>query len=226
MFRSKIRNLIIPQMEHSRLAGTIAALWGNDNFDKPTFSFASFVAGVTLHDHGHGYFDMDDIGAMSPEEELGPMSRLVNHRFDDPIIDTVANFHILRLLHLDEAWHHLIEECERQVAAGIAETKISRERYEWANGITWVCDNVSFDFCFEEPRQAKIEVSPRTDGDDTVTVSYHIERQGKIVIDPWPLKVDSYEGFILGYEADGYPDKLKPVMVHYLLSKRLTPINT
>jgi hypothetical protein len=218
MFRSKTRDLIIPQMEHSRLAGTIAALWGNDNFDKPAFDFVSFVAGVTLHDHGHGYFDMDDIGAMSPEEELDSMRRLVDHHLDDPIVETVANFHILRLLHLDNVWHQLIEECEHQIAAGITETQISRERYEWANRITWLCDLASFGFCFEEPMQAEVEVSPRTDQGDTVLVGYRIEREGKVVIDPWPLRVDRYEGFILGYEAAGYPDKLKPVMVHYILS--------
>ena len=30
------------------------------------------------------------------------------------------------------------------------------------------------------------------------------------------LKVDSYEGFVLGYEAEMYPDELKPVMVHFI----------
>ena len=107
MFRSKARNLIIPQTEHGRLAGAIATLWGNDVFDKPAFSFASFVAGVALHDQGHGYFDMDDLGALGPEEAVGSMRRLVDYHLDDPIADTVAKFHILRLLHLDEAWSRL-----------------------------------------------------------------------------------------------------------------------
>ena len=149
------------------------------------------------------------------------MKRLVHHRLDDPVAETVANFHILRLLHLQEAWHPLINECERQITIGIEETQISREHYVWVNRITWLCDKVSFDFCFEEPVQAEIEVSPRQDQDDTVNVTYEIDGQGgKIVIDPWPLKEGSYEGFILGYEADVYPDKLKPVMVYYMLSKR------
>lgn len=220
MFRSKTRNLIIPQMEHSRLAGTIAGLWGNDNFDKPAFSFASFVTGVTLHDHGHGYFDMDEIGATEPEEALDSMKRLVNHRLDDPVAETVANFHILRLLPLEEAWHPLIDECKRQIIAGIEATQISRDRYEWANRITWLCDSISFDFSFEEPVQAEIEVSPRKNQDDTIIVRYEIDGQGKIVIDPWPLRGDGYEGLILGYEADVYPAKLKPVRVEYVLSKR------
>ena len=58
MFRSKTQNLIFPQAEHSRLAGTIANLWGNDDFDRPNFNFKSFVTGVTLHDVGYGYFGL------------------------------------------------------------------------------------------------------------------------------------------------------------------------
>ena len=52
-------------------------------------------------------------------------------------------------------------------------------------------------------------------------VSYKIDSEGKIVIDPWPLKVNSYEGYILGYEAHGYPNQLKPVLVYYMLSKEI-----
>lgn len=220
MFRSKVRNLIIPQMEHSRLAGTIAALWGNDQFDRPPFHFDSFVAGVTFHDHGHGYFDLDEIGGMAPVEELASMRRLVEHRLDDPIADTVADFHILRLLYLNKVWPPLIEACERQIAAGIEATGISRDQYEWANRITWLCDNISFDLCFEEPVQAEIEVSPRKNQAETVLISYEIDRQGHIIIEPWPLRVETYEGFILGYETAVYPAELKPVMVHYVLSQR------
>lgn len=220
MFKSKIRNLIFPQMEHSRLAGTIAALWGNDQFDRPAFHFGSFVAGVTFHDHGHGYFDLDAIGSMTPAEELASMRKLVEHRLADPIIDTVANFHILRLLHLTEVTYPLIEACEQQIAAGIEATGISRDQYEWANRITWLCDKISFDFCFEEPVRAETEVSPRKNQAETILVSYEIDGQGHIIIEPWPLRVETYEGFIFGYEAEGYPAELKPVMVHYVLSQR------
>lgn len=221
MFRSKTHDIIIPQSEHANLAGAIAVLWGNDDFDRPHFSFESFVAGVALHDHGHGYFDMDDIGGMEPEVALESMRRLVNHHLDDPIIDTVANFHILRLLHLDKAWYQLIDECEAQIAEGIEKTGISRDSYIWANRITWLCDSISFNFCFGEPIKFELEICPRQGRDDTIMVSYDIDSQGKIIIDPWPLKVDSYEGYILGYEASGYPDELKPVLMHYMISKKV-----
>jgi len=220
MFRSKTRDIIIPQSEHAKLAGLIALLWGNDDFDRPDFDFESFVGGVALHDEGHGYFDMDDIGGMEPDVELESMRRLVNYRLDNPIIDTVANFHILRLLHFDEERRsQLIVECEAQIAEGIEKTGISRDSYIWANRITWLCDLISFNFCFGEPLKSALEISPRQNQDDTILVSYEIDKEGEIVIDPWPLKVDSYEGYILGYEAGGYPDELKPVLMHFMLSK-------
>lgn len=222
MFRSKTRDVIIPQSEHAKLAGQIALLWGNDDFDCPDFNFESFVAGVALHDEGHGYFDMDDIGGMEPEVELESMQRLVNYRLDDPITDTVANFHILRLLHFDEERRNqLIAECEAQIAEGIEKTGISRDSYVWANRITWLCDLISFDFCFGKPTKSELEISPRQGQDETIMVGYKIDNQGKIVIDPWPLSVDSYEGYILGYEAAGYPHELKPVLMPYTLSQKV-----
>ena len=219
MFRSKTRNIIVPQSEHAKLAGLVALLWGNDDFDCPDFDFESFVAGVALHDEGHGYFDMDDIGGMEPHVELESMRRLVNYRLDDPTIDTVANFHILRLLHLDEGRSHLVAECEAQIAEGIEKTGISRDSYIWANRITWLCDIISFNFCFGEPVKFSLEVCPRQGRDDTIMVNCEIDGEGNITIDPWPLRVDSYEGYILGYEAAGYPDELKPILMYYKLSK-------
>lgn len=220
MFRSKTRHIIFPQSEHGRLAGTIAALWGNDDFDKPPFSFESFVAGVILHDEGHGYFDMDDIGGHTPQEALDAMQRLVDYRLDDPIADTVANFHILRLLHLEDVWYQLIEQCEQKIADGIAKTQISRDDYLWADKITHLCDSIAFDFCFDAPVKIEAQVSARQGRADTITVRYELDNQGKIVVDPWPLRVDAHEGFILAYEADLYPDQLKPVIVSYVLSRR------
>ena len=57
MFQSKIHPLVVPQHEHSRMAGTLAALWGNTSFDGPPILLDSFVKGVTFHDRGYGTFD-------------------------------------------------------------------------------------------------------------------------------------------------------------------------
>ncbi len=35
MFKSKRRQIVTPQSEHLKLVGTLAMLWGNDQFDAP-----------------------------------------------------------------------------------------------------------------------------------------------------------------------------------------------
>ena len=54
MFKSKQRAIVITQHEHGRLAGMLAANWGNARFAKPSINFDSFVKGVTFHDRGYG----------------------------------------------------------------------------------------------------------------------------------------------------------------------------
>jgi hypothetical protein len=222
MFRSKKRNLIFPQTEHSRLAGMIASLWGNDLFDRPAFHFESFVTGVILHDHGHGYFDTHEIGAMTSDERLASMELLVEHCLDDPLLDTVAKFHILRLLQLQPGpgWQSLILDCEQQISTGIDKTGISHKQFEWANQITWVCDTLSFDFCFEVATHSSLILAPQQDSRDTMYLEYKIDGSGCITLDPWPLSQDGFENFILGYEADQYPRVLKPVVVPFILRRK------
>jgi hypothetical protein len=50
MFKSKQRPIAIPQWEHQKLAGTLALLWGNADFERPLVAFESFLVGVGLHD--------------------------------------------------------------------------------------------------------------------------------------------------------------------------------
>jgi len=50
MFTSKQRPIAIPQWEHQKLAGTLALLWGNTEFERPSVPFESFLTGIGLHD--------------------------------------------------------------------------------------------------------------------------------------------------------------------------------
>jgi hypothetical protein len=34
---------------------------------------------------------------------------------------------------------------------------------------------------------------------------------------PWPFAVDRYEGYLLAYQADSYPERLDPVILPFLL---------
>ena len=68
MFKSRSRPIVIPQSEHLRLVGTLARLWGNDDFDLPPVERNSMIAGMALHDRGYSQLDNSAIGEMSEEE--------------------------------------------------------------------------------------------------------------------------------------------------------------
>jgi hypothetical protein len=52
--------VLVPQTEHSKLVGQIAANWGNDTFDVPD-PFASVVRAATYHDFGWLPYESDPI---------------------------------------------------------------------------------------------------------------------------------------------------------------------
>ena len=68
MFRSKQRRIAIPQWEHHKLAGTLALLWGNAEFERAQVPFESFLSGIGLHDRAYEPLDNLPIGEL-PEQE-------------------------------------------------------------------------------------------------------------------------------------------------------------
>jgi Protein of unknown function (DUF3891) len=74
MFKSKQRPVVIPQWEHQKLAGTLALLWGNTDFERPSVPFESFLVGVGLHDRAYGPVDNLPIGGL-PEEQWLTLTR-------------------------------------------------------------------------------------------------------------------------------------------------------
>ena len=73
-----------PEAEHQRLAGVVAAAWGNDEVKRPPLPFESWVRGVAVHDRAYGELDEDLIGAVAPvgyraggyPERLDPVERV------------------------------------------------------------------------------------------------------------------------------------------------------
>lgn len=217
MFRSKTREVIVPQSEHAQLAGIIALLWGNDEFDLPDFNFDSFVMGVALHDFGHGYLDTHELGAMDDDLSYKVDSSLVNVKLPNPIADAVAHFHILRLFRNYSHWPDLIDICEERILNDIKLSGISKKKFIWADRITEFCDVLSFDFCFDKPKDLICEVSPKRANIKTVSVRFKFDGDETVYIDPWPLKVDGYQGYILGYASNNYPNDLEPIIRKYVL---------
>jgi hypothetical protein len=47
---------------------------------------------------------------------------------------------------------------------------------------------------------------------------YTVDRNGTATLRPWPLRVPELRETVVGYEADGYPERLEPVERDFVLS--------
>ena len=98
MFISKRRPITISQAEHQKLAGTLAMLWGNDQFGLPPVPFESFHTGIALHDRAYGALDNLPIGAISESEWIALTWRGFDMTWDDALADLIAKRHLQRLM--------------------------------------------------------------------------------------------------------------------------------
>ena len=57
-----------------------------------------------------------------------------------------------------------------------------------------MCDRIAFDFCFEVSAEGEVRIFPWNDRADEIEVSYRIAGS-TIQVTPWPVGVDSQEGF-------------------------------
>ena len=177
-------------MNHAAFAGELALLWADLPLPRE-----SFVRGVSLHDRGYGELDNDSLGEVPRERWLEIQHRGFAMRDEDPIVDLVACMHITRLVRgavpeFEEALPALRERAGVDEASALA-----------ADAITNLCDRISFDVCFEEASDGSVgEIAFEYDGDHTVTV------------DPWPFATDEFSLLLVGYRADGYPERLDRVL--------------
>ena len=189
MFRSKQRPVVYSQAEHQRLAGAIAAAWQPERVPLP---FEPFVRGVAVHDRGYGELDQDPIGGVAPERWVEIQTRGTAPQ-DDPVVDLVVAMHVQRLA--DDFTPFDAHVPERLAAAGVdaADAKA-------ADAVTQFCDKLAFSFCFEEPAAGTIG-----------GISYTLDVAGAATLAPWPLQVGELVEPVVGYRADGYPERLEPV---------------
>jgi len=80
--------------------------------------------------------------------------------------------------------------------------------------MTKFCDFVAFDFCFEKPAAGQVEVFTRYANAETKVVRYRIEGS-EIILDPWPLQIASYSGYLVGYQLAGYPERLDGLVIPF-----------
>lgn len=198
--------MVFPQAEHARLAGELALAWGNDAFPRPPLPFASFVAGVTLHDRGYGELDADGIGEVESERWVAIQRAGFAPRGDDPVVDLVVGLHIRRLLSPPQDAYEsaALVELNAALPSLLAAAGVDGETAAAADRITQVCDTLAFEFCFERPASGTVGA-----------ISYALDGRGGIRLEPWPLAVPKLTGIVLAYRGDGYPERLDPVVVPF-----------
>ena len=221
MFRSKRRQIVTPQSEHLKLVGTLAMLWGNDQFDHPPIESKTMISGMGLHDRGYGYLDNSPIGGMTAEEWLPIARRGFNMPCSDVVADTIVKYHIRRLASSDpsETRKALTAEFSQAIDRYLDQHHLSKTLFDRIDRITDLLDRLSFEFCFDAPASGSISIFPRIDEDTEVDVQYHVE-DGEINVTPWPFSVDEHRGYLVAYQMDGYPEQLDPVILPYLLKRK------
>ena len=220
MFKSKIRAVVVPQSEHLKLVGALAFYWGSPQFDPPPLPRLSFVEGIALHDRGYGHLDTLPIGEAAEEDWLEVTQRGFDMPAGDPIANIITRLHLLRLVtsQATPARRALAQEMAVAIDRQIAETGLPKHIFERVDRITNFCDSISFDFCFERTARGQVLVYPRNDSEKELSLQYAI-RRGEIAITPWPLRANEIGGYLIGYQADGYPDRLEPVLIPYTIQK-------
>lgn len=222
MFKSKQRPIVVPQWEHQKLAGTLALLWGNTEFERPPVAFESFVTGVGLHDRAYGMLDNLPIGEFPEDQWQALTQRGFETTWSDTVADSIAKMHLARLVSYGDAPARQAQARSMREAIHrlVREHGLDYALFERIDRITNLCDQVAFDFCFEAPASGKVQIFPKNDYDKQVEVSYTID--GSIItLDPWPLSGEHHTGYLVGYQLEGYPERLEPVLLPYQLRRSI-----
>jgi hypothetical protein len=138
----------------------------------------------------------------------------------DVVADTIVKYHFRRLASHDQSPGRkaLTAEFTAALDEHLKAHNLSKELFDRIDRITNLCDSLSFSLCFDVPASGEISIFPRNGEDKEVAVKYRVE-DGLISADPWPFAVDSYEGYLVAYQSDGYPEQLDPVILPYLLRR-------
>jgi len=218
MFKSSRRPIVIPQSEHLKLAGALALLWGNAQFELPPLPHLSVVAGIALHDRAYGYLDNIPIGEVDDDRWLAITRQGFFMPCADPIADLISRHHLFRLVsgHDMPSYNTLAQEMRLVIQQQIERNSLDAELLTKIDRMTKFCDKVSFDFCREEPAEGQVEVFTRYASTEIRVLRYQI-MGSQITLDPWALQVEQYAGYLVGYQREGYPERLDGLVIPYHL---------
>ena len=138
----------------------------------------------------------------------------------DVVADTIIKYHIRRLSRYSKTDERraLTAQFSQEIDDHLKSHSLSKKIFDRMDRITELTDNISFTFCFEAPGSGEVSIFPRNEEDREVSVKYHVEN-GIIHVAPWPFSVDHYEGYILAYPLDGYPESLDPFILSFQLER-------
>jgi hypothetical protein len=204
VFRSRRRPVVFPQTEHARFSAVLALAWR----ERPPVPFESFVRGVADHDRGYGEHDADEIGAVESERWVGIQRAGFAPRGEDPVVDLIVALHVRRLLssQSDERERAAYAEVDALIPSLLTAARVTEAAAEAADAITNVCDRVAFAFCCETADEGQAR-----------GIRYAVDGYGGVELDPWPLQLPRLIGLVTGFEADGYPARLVPVVTPFEL---------
>jgi hypothetical protein len=170
--------------------------------------------------HDRGFLDTHSIGNGNEENWLKIVQKGFSMPASDPIADIVARIHMLRLVTGQDtpARNQLAEEMRAAIKEQIAAIGMPEAVFQRADRITKFCDRVSFDFCFEKPAKGEISIYPKNNSDEEVIVKYDVDGEN-IHITPWPLELGDIRGYLVGYQLEGYPERLEPVLRPYAIRR-------
>lgn len=122
------------------------------------------------------------------------------------MVDLVAAMHVRRLLSSQDDEHEraAFAEVDALLPSLLEAAGVSAEAADQADAITNICDRIAFLFCFEEPGEGEVR-----------GISYALDGHGAVTLDPWPLALPRLVGLVPAYEADGYPERLVPVVAPF-----------
>lgn len=222
MFISKRNHLVYPQSEHLKLASGVAKHWGNDDFDKPPVPFESFVKAVENHDSGYGHYDTAMVGQQTEEEIEKLWRRCTDQKITDIYAQIIIKRHFMRLCGLYANFPRLAafqQSLSKEVETLYKQNELDPHIFDVTDTIMNLCDAIAFSFCREELAGREVKVYASAAG-KPIPISYTIDQNHTIYIDPYPLDEALISGSITAYDSKDYPKVLLPNEINYQIMKK------
>jgi hypothetical protein len=203
VFVSTRRAVVFPQLEHARLAATLAARWGGGAFRRPLPDHARLVSAVANHDRGFALADVDPIGALGTEMGRERWEQIARRGFaartDDPVVDHLVRMHMHRLVSST-----LAAELAAPLQASRRAAGLRPAACEAAYSVLLLCDWIAYDLCLERPGTRTVAVHPDV-GAAPIDVTTVLDGSGTVVVAPWPFAPGPIEGVAFAFPAAAYP---------------------